>query len=694
MRGPPKKETPSPASKGATNRFDSTGGSQKHYSESILDSLKRTLGDRALEFCQYAFPHGKRDGKEFKIGNLVGDPGHSLSVCLAGEKTGVWKDFATGEGGSNLLDLLFKVRGDKATAIREAQSWAGMLPAPAQTKHEKGAAFNWRACVQGFGDSEVERLAHWRGYSGEIIPWLRKHELVGLYNGCVAFPVHDARRAVVGCHYRPKDGKAWYYAPKGCSTQPLIIGDIFGATQIHLFESPWDCFAVCDRIKLHESDGIAAIITRGAGNGALVDGKIPTGADIYAWPQNDDAGQKWFNDICEYAGASVRRIVTPEGIKDANEWTKNGKAAAEVLLNAISEAKAVAASPSRPRIEFLTPRQLAAYTPPLGAVLVGDYHLVCGNVGVLAGAPGVGKSRASVALAVAGAIGGNWFGLPVHRKFKTMIVQNENGALRLHREFSELNCEALDDYIRICPPPPYGLCFDHSEFRTQLALAIHEFAPDVVVIDPWNAVARDEKAKDYLETFELIRSLLPAGDDGPALLIVGHTRKPQADERATGRGLLKTVSGSYVLVSVPRTVYVLQTASDDPQDTRVVFTCCKNNDGDLGPRSAWERRNGVFVPVADFDFDAFDNPGGERVCIRLEDIEEVFEGGRKAMTRSQAAKAIEDATGAKRSASYNALKKYASHLREEGKNIRFCPPNFHGNSVDEQRTILSIHPPP
>jgi hypothetical protein len=31
-----------------------------------------------------------------------------------------------------------------------------------------------------------------------------------------------------------------------------------------------------------------------------------------------------------------------------------------------------------------------------------------------------------------------------------------------------------------------------------------------------------------------------------------------------------------------------------------VWTCCKHNDGDLGKRSAWKRRNGLFAPVSLF----------------------------------------------------------------------------------------------
>lgn len=94
---------------------------------------------------------------------------------------------------------------------------------------------------------------------------------------------------------------------------------------------------------------------------------------------------------------------------------------------------------SRPSvIEFLSPSELQSYQPSAGIVLVGDNHVTRGSVFVIGGAPGVGKSRASVALAEAGATGSEWFGFPVHSKFRTLIVQNENGRFRLKREFSEL----------------------------------------------------------------------------------------------------------------------------------------------------------------------------------------------------------------------------------------------------------------
>ena len=176
------------------------------------------------------------------------------------------------------------------------------------------------------------------------------------------------------------------------------------------------------------------------------------------------------------------------------------------------------------------------------------------------------------------------------------------------------------------------------------------------------------KPEKYLGTFELIRSILPFGDEAPALGIVAHTRKPRADERATGRGLLNLLSGSYVLGSVPRCVFVMQLGSDDPQDNRVVWTCCKNNDGELGGRSAWERRNGLFASVSEFDWETFDNPQkNERVIITTDDLAEVFENGERQLSRSDAVKALQTLTEAGRTACYNALRpdgRFGKQLRE------------------------------
>ena len=350
-----------------------------------------------------------------------------------------------------------------------------------------------------------------------------------------------------------------------------------------------------------------------------------------------DVNQKSVKDAADFfqAGGAVDQLSDLAG--NAPEWTPDQSNPVE---------------PNEPLIEFKSPLELKNFVPPPGIILVGDCHITKGTVYVEAGPPGVGKSFASVALGIAGATKAEWFGLPVHRPFKTMIIQTENGQFRLFRQFSELDCELLENYMRICPPPPFGLCFRREDFRKQLSDAVQEFAPDVVIVDPWNAVAREQDSKEYLDTFDALKSVLPRGDDAPALGIVAHTRKPKSDERYSGRALLNLLAGSYVLGSVPRTVFIMQAATDDVNDNRVVWTCCKNNDGELGDRSAWERRNGLFAPVEFFDWDAFDHPPKEKRGLKPEMLREFLMRGRE-YDKSQIVSIITKETGRGKTVAYD-----------------------------------------
>jgi hypothetical protein len=260
-------------------------------------------------------------------------------------------------------------------------------------------------------------------------------------------------------------------------------------------------------------------------------------------------------------------------------------------------------------LNFHEPEFLRNFQIPDGCCLIGDYHFVRGDIIVLAGPPGVGKSRAATAAAVCGASASPWFGYPVHQKFKTMIFQNENGLIRLHLEIDEIG-HCIDDYLLIMEPPEGGLAFHQPEFRKAAAMAIASFKPDLIVIDPWNAVAAGDKQRDIREAFGDVRSVVPQSINNPSILIVAHTRKPMVHERANGRELLHGVAGSHILCSMPRTVFVLQHASDKTDEDRVVLTCCKNNNGQLGDPGAWKRNaGGIFDPISDFDWAKFRSGG-------------------------------------------------------------------------------------
>ena len=312
--------------------------------------------------------------------------------------------------------------------------------------------------------------------------------------------------------------------------------------------------------------------------------------------------------------------------------------------------------PREPRIRVFTPSELRAYNPAQEPVLVGYNHVTRGEVFVIGGEPGVGKSRLAVSLAIAGATGSDWLGLKLRHQFRTLILQTENGRYRLKNDFDEIARDGLDDWLRISEPPPFGLTFSDPEFQADLAAIIADFKPQVVLLDPWNAAARDDRQKDYAETFDIIRAILPKGDDKPALGIVAHTRKPQTGERRNGgTGLMHALSGSYVLTSVPRCIWIVVRGSEDETDDAVVVFNPKNSNGQNSPRSAWVRKNGLFEPLADFDWKQFDKPPEERRTITGEDIEHVLKG-RGIVPRAKAVESLMESTGLGKSACFAALK--------------------------------------
>lgn len=262
-------------------------------------------------------------------------------------------------------------------------------------------------------------------------------------------------------------------------------------------------------------------------------------------------------------------------------------------------------------VQFLSPSDCANWEIPEGHHLIGEHHIVRGDIFVIGGTQGVGKSRAATHLALCGATGEDWFGRPVHSHFRTLMIQNENGMFRLKSELAAVSNEAglnLDDWLRVTAPPDDGLRFSDPAFRDLICEEILRFKPGVIVIDPWNAVASDDTQKSYIEAFSSIQAATPAGDEKPAIGIVAHLRKPNISDRK-GRDGMHRLSGSYALASRPRSVFIMEAASNDEQDDRVVWSCPKNNNGRLGQRSAWYRTEARFEPCPDFDWDEFDADG-------------------------------------------------------------------------------------
>jgi hypothetical protein len=297
------------------------------------------------------------------------DKHNSFSVWNNANGLWFWKCHA-GCGEGDEISFLEKHRGiSNREAIELFLEMAGVngakppasKPAGVTSTSRSTSTLDWPACVAAFTDEHIERLAKSRGYSIETVCWLKENGLIGLFNGCVAFPICDNAEKVVAAHYKSKGGGSkWLRYPKGFNTRPMVIGQLLPGEPVHVFESQWDAFAFMD--KSGERSGV--IITFGSENGKLVAGLIPAGATVYAWKQNDEvkngrrAGDQWLRDLAEHVEAKVVWPKTPERFKDLNDWTRAG-ATADDLFAAMMSASNSLNSP------FLPFAQCDDYPKPL-----------------------------------------------------------------------------------------------------------------------------------------------------------------------------------------------------------------------------------------------------------------------------------------------------------------------------------------
>ncbi|MCW2249309.1 hypothetical protein M2352_004969 [Azospirillum fermentarium] len=104
---------------------------------SAASEMAQRLAREAEAVCRHYLPHGRREGRYWRVGDVHGMPGESLYVRLHGAATGKWADAATGEHG-DLLDLIGLNRGlDRlAEVLDEARAFLGSPRAPPEWHRE------------------------------------------------------------------------------------------------------------------------------------------------------------------------------------------------------------------------------------------------------------------------------------------------------------------------------------------------------------------------------------------------------------------------------------------------------------------------------------------------------------------------------------------------------------------------------
>lgn len=207
-----------------------------------------------------------------------------------------------------------------------------------------------------------------------------------------------------------------------------------------------------------------------------------------------------------------------------------------------------------------------------------------GKLGLVAGAPGLGKSQLMCAMAAAVTTAGTWLDGTTAPLGSVILVSCEDDAAdtirpRLEAAGADLSRVHLFDW---------ALCRTKTGVREQKHFDVKNDGPalkelidhvgDVrlIIIDPITAYmgrADSHKATDVRGALIPLQTL--AAETGTAIILVSHLNKNEANSAAMDR-----VMGSGAYVAVCRSAWLVATDPDDETKRRRILTPLKNNLGD------------------------------------------------------------------------------------------------------------------
>lgn len=273
--------------------------------------------------------------------------------CQVDDHSGRFHCFGCGAGGDifdywqKTRDLSFQDSLAQLAGIAgvgpQVTGGAWVKPAPKAKPEEKPVApmtgdalARWHESCDALAndESELQRIAQWRGIHPECVRWAADRGLIG------SFEYWSARREAflvempsptgllpVSVHIRlapysrgNDHAKAsWRFDPAKCGSWPFIIGDLATAEHIFLLEGQWDALALVSIMGWWRKEiwpAIAVVGLRGSTSGArFLKHTINPKAQIFAIADADGAGAAWFHskgDVVAVKG--VEREIREDGL--------------------------------------------------------------------------------------------------------------------------------------------------------------------------------------------------------------------------------------------------------------------------------------------------------------------------------------------------------------------------------------------
>jgi hypothetical protein len=521
------------------------------------DEIRAQLQNKIEQVVAYLFPHGKRRGAQYLVGNIEGDPGDSLVIELAGQKRGVWYDFATGDKGD--VSALwagarqFNLRFDFSELLADMAAWLHM---PATCSVDLATTKAKPASYDALGPA----TDHWDylDSQGQL--------LVRMYR-------YDTAKGKV---FRPWDVQAGKYQMP--NPRPLFnLPEIILNSAIVLVEGEKCAEALI-------SQGIPATTAMGGALTAIdkTDWSPLAGKIVAVWPDNDEAGSKYAQAVIaklQNMDAEVRLVSIP-GEKpkkwDAADAVDEAFEVIDLLKrSAPIRSESAMASAQHRNIQFdiqnwHAVERFVGEPKPRRWLVEGIFPMA--QPALVASAGGVGKSFLLLSLArEVAAYDGSWalapylFGGALRQQGVAIYVTAEDDAIEVHNRLNVLG--DIPKNLYVIPLPDAGG-------------TVPLFAPDAATRGPaataaWQELERQLKAIADLrlvvldplqplcaldlnvpENAQFVCSKLAAlaATTGASVVVSHHFAKREASNPEQAREAIRGTGG---LVDGVRSVYAL-----------------------------------------------------------------------------------------------------------------------------------------
>ena len=282
-----------------------------------ISEIKDLLNQNIKTLCWELLPKGKKQGSEWVVGGVDGQPGKSMSVSLQGSKLGIWCDFATGESG-DLIDLWCSCKNQNINeALPEIKDWLGVK--------------DHRPVEKNYSKPEKPKCHKPKTHS-PVLKWLYEERKINLdviekykiaeSGDYVIFPFlfdGEARMIKQRNIHDKKDLR-----PTSKNQEPCLFG--WQAIPDNAREVTI-CEGELDALSLYQYGYPALSVPFGGGKGAKQNWienefyNLDRFEKIYLCMDSDSAGQEAVAEICDRLG-SFRCHVVNLPHKDANECLK------------------------------------------------------------------------------------------------------------------------------------------------------------------------------------------------------------------------------------------------------------------------------------------------------------------------------------------------------------------------------------